>query len=197
MALAYAQEVLTDLGFWDKVPVYKVPMPYPLAPSFRDELLARYERILVLEESYPVIELQFQNRSQVLGRTTGTVPSSGELLPEVVESILRGLLQLPEASSMAAPGSPGRRPTLCAGCPHRATFFAMKKAFPKGIYPSDIGCYTLGLNLGVVDTVLCMGASISQATGFYHAYQAAARRILLRCAPPSAIPLSFMPASLL
>lgn len=182
VALAYAQEVLTDLGFWDKVPVYKVPMPYPLAPSFRDELLARYERILILEESYPVIELQFQNRSQVLGRTTGTVPSAGELLPEVVETILYAFLQVPEASSMVVPGSPGRRPTLCAGCPHRATFFAMKKAFPKGIYPSDIGCYTLGLNLGVVDTVLCMGASISQATGFYHAYQTAGEDAPALCA---------------
>ena len=170
VVLAYAREILSDLGLWDRIPVYQVPMPYPLAASFRDDLLARYERILVLEESYPVMELQFQNRSQVLGRTTGTVPSSGELLPEVVEGILRDFLELPDAPAVAPSGSPGRRPTLCAGCPHRATFFAMKKAFPKGIFPSDIGCYTLGLNLGVVDTVLCMGASISQATGFYHAY---------------------------
>jgi len=68
-----------------------------------------------------------------------------------------------------APG--GRRPTLCAGCPHRASFFAIKKASPKGIYTSDIGCYTLGLNMGAVDTVLCMGAAIGQAAGFYHAYR--------------------------
>ncbi len=173
VAFAYAQEILLDLGLWDKIPVYKAPMPYPLAPAFRDDLLALYERILILEESYPVMELQFQDRVRVFGRTTGTVPASGELLPEVVESVLRGFLQLPPAPPIAVPGSPGRRPTLCAGCPHRATFFAIKKAFPNGLYPSDIGCYTLGLNLGVVDTVLCMGASISQATGFYHAYQAA------------------------
>jgi indolepyruvate ferredoxin oxidoreductase, alpha subunit len=174
--LAYARDVLLDLGLWDKIPVYKVPMPYPLSPSFRDETLSRYERILILEESYPVIELQLQNRERVFGRTTGTVPTSGELLPEVVETILRDFCQLLPASAIAAPASPGRRPTLCAGCPHRAAFFAIKRAFPKGIYPSDIGCYTLGLNLGVVDTVLCMGASISQAAGFYHAHQAAAQR---------------------
>jgi len=182
VVLAYAREILQDLGLWDQVPVYQVPMPFPLPPAFRDDLLARYERILVLEESYPVIELQFQNRSQVCGRTTGAVPSSGELLPEVVESILRPFLQLPEAPPAAAPAAPGRRPTLCAGCPHRATFFAIKKAFPKGLYPSDIGCYTLGLNLGVVDTVLCMGASISQATGFYHAYAAGGEGIPPLCA---------------
>ncbi len=171
VALAYAHEILLDLGHWDQVPIYKVPMPYPLAPSFREEMLSRYEQILILEESYPVIELQFQNRSQVLGRTTGAVPTSGELLPEVVENIIRAFLSLQPVPSVAPESPPGRRPTLCAGCPHRATFFALKKAFPKGIYPGDIGCYTLGLNLGVVDTVLCMGASISQAAGFYHAYQ--------------------------
>jgi indolepyruvate ferredoxin oxidoreductase alpha subunit len=180
--LAYAQEVLLDLGLWDKIPVYKVSMPYPLSPSFRDEMLSPYQRILVLEESYPVIELQLQNRERVSGRTTGTVPSSGELLPEVVETTLRNFCGLPPASLVPAPASPGRRPTLCAGCPHRAAFFAIKKTFPKGLYPSDIGCYTLGLNLGAVDTVLCMGASISQATGFYHAYRSAAQAAPEICA---------------
>ncbi len=173
--LAYAREVLLDLGLWDKIPLYKVPLPYPLSPAFRDEALSHYQRILILEESYPVIELQFQNRERVFGRTTGTVPTSGELLPEVVETILRDFCRFPPASPIPAPASPGRRPTLCAGCPHRAAFFAIKKAFPKGIYPGDIGCYTLGLNLGAVDTVLCMGSSISLATGFYHAYQAGAQ----------------------
>ena len=146
-----------------------------LAPAFRDEILPRHDRILVLEESLPVIEWQLQNRDKVFGRTTGTVPEAGELLPEVVEDLLRDFLGLEPAVRPSSPAAAGRRPTLCAGCPHRSSFFAIKKAFPKGIYPSDIGCYTLGLNLGVVDTVLCMGAAISQAAGFYHAYQGLAR----------------------
>jgi len=63
---------------------------------------------------------------------------------------------------------PSRPPTLCAGCPHRATFYAMKKVFGRNaIYPSDIGCYTLGLQMGTVDTCICMGASISIASGLY------------------------------
>jgi indolepyruvate ferredoxin oxidoreductase alpha subunit len=66
---------------------------------------------------------------------------------------------------------------LCAGCPHRSSFYAIRKAAPKGIYPSDIGCYTLGLNLGGVDTVLCMGAAISQAAGFYQAYRLAEKQV--------------------
>ena len=172
VALAHAREIFADLGIEDQIPLYQTPMPYPLSPAFRQELLGRYERVLILEETDPVIELQLQNREQVCGRTNGFVPQAGELLPELIEDILRKFLQLPAAPLAESPSVPGRRPTLCAGCPHRAAFFAIKKAFPKGIYPGDIGCYTLGLNLGAVDTVLCMGAAISLATGFYHAYQA-------------------------
>jgi len=168
--VAYLQEVLTDLGLWNSVPVYRVLMPYPLSARFTEDLLARFERILVVEETSPVIELQFRDRVKVLGRLSGIVPSAGELLPEVVEGIVGSFLNLPPAAQAAAPSSPGRRPTLCAGCPHRAAFFAIKKTFPKGIYPGDIGCYSLGLNLGAVDTILCMGASISQAAGFYHSF---------------------------
>ena len=65
---------------------------------------------------------------------------------------------------------PIRKPTLCPGCMHRAVFYSLRKSRPKAIFSSDIGCYTLGLNLGGVDTVLDMGASITMASGFYHAY---------------------------
>jgi len=50
---------------------------------------------------------------------------------------------VPLEKLVAGLGLPIRRPTLCSGCPHRASFFAIKKAFPNGIFPSDIGCYTL------------------------------------------------------
>lgn len=170
--ITYLQEVLTDLGFWEKIPVYRVLMPFPLSESFTRDILGRYKRVLVLEETAPVIELQFRNREKVGGRLTGVVPSAGELLPETVEKIVREFLGLEPAAPVEAPSSPGRRPTLCAGCPHRAAFFAIRKVFPKGIYPGDIGCYTLGVNLGAVDTVLCMGASISQAAGFYQSFSA-------------------------
>ncbi|MDY0041684.1 MAG: thiamine pyrophosphate-dependent enzyme, partial [Desulforhabdus sp.] len=174
VALAHAEEILNDLGLQNQVPLYRVPMPFPLPTGFREELLAHYAKVLVLEESYPVIELQLQNKERVFGRANDTVPKAGELLPELVEKILRKFLGLPPAQLFEPPGIPGRRPTLCAGCPHRAAFFAIKKAFPKAVYPGDIGCYTLGLNLGAVDTVLCMGAAIGLATGFYHTYNTGA-----------------------
>ena len=55
------------------------------------------------------------------------------------------------------------KPRLCAGCGHRSAFFAIKRAAHSGIFPGDIGCYTLGTNLKAVDTCLCMGASITFA----------------------------------
>lgn len=170
--LGYLQEVMADLGVLQDVPLYAVTMPFPLSQAFRQNILSIYSRVLVLEETYPVIEMQMQDRLHVEGRLNGFVPSAGELLPEVVEEIVRRFLELPTGTPVGAPSVPGRRPTLCAGCPHRAAFHAIKKVFPKAIYPGDIGCYTLGLNLGAVDTVLCMGASISQAAGFYHATRA-------------------------
>ncbi|MBI4985217.1 MAG: FAD-dependent oxidoreductase [Rhodocyclales bacterium] len=65
---------------------------------------------------------------------------------------------------------PTRRPTFCPGCGHRAAFYALRRTFADAIFPGDIGCYTLGLNQGAVDTVHDMGASITMAAGFYHAY---------------------------
>jgi len=168
---AHVQEIMADLQLLDKVPLYQVSMPFPLSSAFRDELLGRYDRILVLEETYPVMELQFRNGEKVFGRHTGTVPPSGELLPEILGDILTDFLHLDAPSKRAPSVLPVRRPTLCAGCPHRSAFYAIRKVFPEGIYPGDMGCYTLGLNLGAVDTVLCMGASISQASGFYHAFK--------------------------
>jgi indolepyruvate ferredoxin oxidoreductase alpha subunit len=88
----------------------------------------------------------------------------------VLHPAIRKFLELPAAYHKPVK-SGGQRPSLCPGCPHRATYFAIKKALPKAIYPGDIGCYTLGINLGAVDTCLCMGASINQAAGFYHSFK--------------------------
>ena len=167
-ACAHAVEILHALNLWKHIPIYQVPMPYPLSENFCTEVLDIAKEILVLEETQPVIEGQIRDRNKVKGRLSGHVPKEGELLPEIVENILRRFLDLPTAAP-TPPSALARRPTLCAGCGHRAAFFAIRKVFPKGIYAGDIGCYTLGLNLGAVDTVLCMGASISQAAGFYHA----------------------------
>ncbi|MFW5854102.1 MAG: thiamine pyrophosphate-dependent enzyme [Thermodesulfobacteriota bacterium] len=170
VAAAHAREVLQDLDRWETLPLYQVLQPFPLHKEFVDRLLSTYDEILVLEETTGVIEMQLADRNRIRGKLNGTVSRVGELLPETVEKII-GEFSGAVTTPVEKPAPGGRRPTLCAGCPHRASFFAIKKAAPKGIYTSDIGCYTLGLNLGAVDTVLCMGAAVSQAAGFFHAYK--------------------------
>ena len=171
VAAAHARELLQALGLWDELPFFQVVQPYPLHTAFIDEIIASYDELLVLEETTGVIEMQLRDRSRVRGKLSGVVPEAGELLPEIVERLLAEFAGLPAPMQFTPPTGGGRRPTLCPGCPHRASFYAIKKAAPKGIYPSDIGCYTLGLNLGGVDTVLCMGGAVGQAAGFYQAYR--------------------------
>ncbi len=172
VAAAHARELLQALGIWKKVALYQVLQPFPLHHAFIEHLLGAYRDILVLEETTGVIEMQLADRRRVKGKASGPVPRVGELTPERIQTLLGDFAGI-RTRTAAVSGAPGRRPTLCAGCPHRASFFAIRKAAPRGLYTSDIGCYTLGMNLGAVDTVLCMGAAITQAAGFYHAFRRA------------------------
>jgi indolepyruvate ferredoxin oxidoreductase alpha subunit len=171
VAFAHTWDLLSDLGLLGRVDFYQVAMPYPLNRDFARHLAANYQKVLVLEETYPVIEMQLPG-VPVQGRATGLVPGQGEFTPEVIRAVLEKFLTLPARPAPSGPGGPATRPTLCAGCAHRAAFYAIRETFPGGIFPSDIGCYTLGLNLGAVDTCHCMGAGVSMAAGFYHAYAA-------------------------
>ncbi len=170
VAAAHTREILKELHLWQKIPFYQVLQPFPLHTRFVDLLINTYDDILVIEETMGVIEMQLADRHRVKGKMSSAVPRVGELYPEHIQEIVSQFAGI-QSEKLEIPFATGRRPTLCAGCPHRASFFAIKKAAKKGIYTSDIGCYSLGLNLGAVDTVLCMGAAISQACGFYHAYK--------------------------
>ncbi|WP_305046741.1 thiamine pyrophosphate-dependent enzyme [Geoalkalibacter sp.] len=161
-------DLLGELGLARAVDLFQVLMPYPLNPDFIATLHRDYDRVLVLEETYPVIELQLAHPGAV-GKQSGAVPREGELTPDILHQVLAGFLDLPQPAEVPAERR-GQRPSLCPGCPHRVSFSVIKKTFPRGIFPSDIGCYTLGMNLGAVHTVHCMGACISQGAGFYQAY---------------------------
>jgi indolepyruvate ferredoxin oxidoreductase alpha subunit len=170
VALAHTYDLLKKLELENQIALYQVKMPYPLDAGAILEKIGACKDILVIEETDPVMEMQLALRDRIKGRMDGSIPAQGELVPDVLEECIRTFAGL-SAEKRPAPAGKPRRPTLCPGCPHRAAFYAIRQTFPKGIYPSDIGCYTLGLNLGAVDTVLCMGATISQAAGFYHAYR--------------------------
>ncbi|MFH1123755.1 MAG: thiamine pyrophosphate-dependent enzyme, partial [Pseudomonadota bacterium] len=181
VSYAVIRDLLEELKRTD-LPVLKVGTPYPFPEGLASEFMAACDKVLVIEETDTLIEYLLGDRNKVLGRLSGHVPLEGELVPQVIyrlfDRTLRELELQPfegenEAEAMELVKSlqlPVRKPTLCPGCPHRAAFFAIRKSKPKAIFTSDIGCYTLGMNLGAVDTCLDMGASITMASGFYHAF---------------------------
>ena len=181
VAFANAREALDQMGV--EIPVLKLGTPFPLPQTRVARFLAEADLVLVLEEPDACIELQISDRTRVRGRLDGTIPGAGELSPEIIYSVLGGLLAevgiSPAAAAFPAPkldveslSLPARPPRLCPGCSHRSAFFAMKREFgPQAIYPSDIGCYTLGINLRAVDTFLDMGSGITLADGLYKASQ--------------------------
>jgi indolepyruvate ferredoxin oxidoreductase alpha subunit len=183
-SLAHLRDLLRD---WDiELPILSIGLPYPLDQAILEEFLNAHDRILVLEEPMDAIERCFKDRTNVMGRNSGHVPRAGELTPEVLADVLDRAMQDTGFTKTSVVKTDGpdpldaplekiakapQRPTLCPGCPHRSAFFAIRKALPKAIYTSDIGCYTLGINLRAVDTCLNMGAAVSMACGFDHAYR--------------------------
>ncbi len=178
------RDLLEDMGIDAEIPVLRIGTPCPFPEEVVRPFVSFCHHILVLEEPDAVLELQLREREKVRGRLDGTVPKEGELTPEVVERILKqvgrelGIISEAEGESLGVEAEiPLRRPTLCSGCPHRAAFYAIRRAFPQAIFPSDIGCYTLGLNLGAVDIILDMGAAINIASGLYQAYRQDGQRV--------------------
>ncbi len=180
----YVREALGLTGI--NASVLKIGTPYPLPGKPVLELFEQAEKILVVEEQEPVVEeqvisLAWHNRSPVVisGKHDRLVPREGELNVDKVKSIIAKFASQETATSKEEPAGPPvlplRTPVLCAGCPHRASFYAFKKAARDmdmdAVFSGDIGCYTLGAMppLSAMDTCLCMGASITLASGLYRA----------------------------
>ena len=175
----YVREAVSRSGI--EATILKVGTPHPLPEALIQEFLAQVDAVLAVEELDPVLEdglaLAAFRAGRILpiyGKRRGQLPYAGEYTPDLVEAALRqaaGEKELrPETPPSPPPSAlPVRAPVLCAGCPHRASFYAAKAA-TKGadaIYTGDIGCYTLGnaAPLSMVDTCLCMGAGLSIAAG--------------------------------
>lgn len=178
-----------------EVPAYRfwqVGMPYPFPEELAAQFAEGLDEVLVLEELDHVLEdalLVHAGRThaayEVRGRLTGDARDRGENdVDDIVARVAR-YLGIPQTSRMGtnvshetfaydavAPNDPlpVRPPVLCAGCPHRGSFYAVKRALGKtpAVLCGDIGCYTLGnaMPLDAVDTCLCMGAGITMAQGF-------------------------------
>jgi indolepyruvate ferredoxin oxidoreductase alpha subunit len=125
VAVAYTSEVVQSLGLWDSLLLYQVLQPFPLHTKFINLLLSECEDILVIEETMAVIEMQLADRYRVKDRLDRVVPRVGELLPEKTQQHVANFAGI-ETKINSLLSVPGRRPTLCAGCPHRASFFVIK-----------------------------------------------------------------------
>ena len=175
----YVMDAIKELEITDQVQVLKLGMIYPFPDGLCLNFLKRVERVLVVEELEPFLEDMLKVTAQEHGLTITIEGKSGELLPRYfefdpvqVKLAVARLFQLDYRAPKVEIGTalPQRPPNLCAGCPHRASYYAVKQALgdDAAIYPSDIGCYTLGLlpPIEATDFVLCMGSSVSSAGGF-------------------------------
>jgi len=173
---AYIYDIIKKYRLENRVKIAKFDMPYPINADALQKIIDVHKKIVVIEDSYPVLEMQIKNRENVLSRMNGDMPNEGEYTYDVCEDVLNklGVLEKQQFAHFTPP--PFIRPSLCAGCGHRSAFFAIREVFKDdAIYTGDIGCYTLGLNLNAVDTVHCMGASISFGFGLSKAYKLAGK----------------------
>ena len=176
ISFTYAMETLIETGM---VRHLKISTPHPFPEKLAVQFLDGLDEVLCLEELDPVIEREltyicgkYHLPVKILGKLTHNTANAGENTRDSVDTYIRTFLDLPlkeQPKLTDVPPLPVRPPVLCAGCPHRASFYAVKKAMQgrKTIFCGDIGCYTLGnaSPLDMVDTCLCMGAGLNIAQG--------------------------------
>jgi indolepyruvate ferredoxin oxidoreductase alpha subunit len=174
----YVRDALRDLGIEDNVKVLKLGFTYPHPKGLIVKFLQGLDKVLVVEELEPFEEEAVKMIAQEAGLTVKIggkgkdwIPRAFELDATIVTRALGAFFDVPNnpREIFTVPPMPQRPPNLCAGCPHRATFYSVKKVFgEEAVYPTDIGCYTLGLlpPLSMADFLICMGSSVSSAGGF-------------------------------
>jgi len=181
VSFGYVQDALKDLRAEAQFTVLKLGFGHPLPEGLVRRFLEQVDQVLVVEELEPYYEEQIRSLAQSMGRF---VPIKGkgvgkfdrlfEYDPARVRKTIADFFGLPYSGRQPVdlsdlPPVPARPPNLCPGCPHRATFYAVRKvAGDEAIYPTDIGCYTLGMlpPLSMADFLICMGSSIGTAAGF-------------------------------
>ena len=150
----YVKEALPNAS------VLKLGMVNPLPKKLITEFAEKVDTLYIVEELDPVIEEQVKSWGiKAIGKEIFTVQG------EYSANMIRKAILKEEVEVKAPAAAPGRPPILCPGCPHRSVYYVLNKL--KMHAAGDIGCYTLGAvaPLSVVDTTICMGASISSLHG--------------------------------
>ncbi|MRR15160.1 MAG: indolepyruvate ferredoxin oxidoreductase [Deltaproteobacteria bacterium] len=190
----YAREAVAMLGLQKRVGILKLSTTWPLPPKLLAKNLGRANKIMIVEEVMPFLEENVKvlvaglaSRTGIktfFGKYDGTLPSAGELNPDIVADALGKILKvsrklLPASydaeSKKAAALIPVREQTFCAGCPHRASFWNIHNAIAKdgrgGFVCGDIGCYSMAAlspatGYHTMPTLHSMGSGTGLASGF-------------------------------
>jgi indolepyruvate ferredoxin oxidoreductase alpha subunit len=177
----YVVESLTTIKL--EAEVLKLGITNPIPERMIIEFLGRHKQVMVVEELEPFLETHTRRLAQlnkvnveIIGKEQGIFPRTFEYSPRIVMEALSKITTCNtpinwedmDRKTQELSELPPRPPLLCAGCPHRATYYAIRTATRgKAIYPSDIGCYTLSIAppLETADILFDMGSSISTACG--------------------------------
>ncbi|MDQ1284976.1 MAG: indolepyruvate ferredoxin oxidoreductase, alpha subunit [Thermodesulfobacteriota bacterium] len=188
----FSKEAVDLLGLGPRVAVLKVGTTWPLPKAFILDHLRKAPKVVFFEEVDPVLEdhvteLYAQRNADLpgiefLGKNSGAVPRTGELSPDLVLGVLGKVTgatpKIDENYANLAKDAlenyaPQRAMAFCAGCPHRASLWAIKQALAldgrNGVLFGDIGCYALGIfptGFSQLKTVHAMGSGAGMACGF-------------------------------
>ena len=182
-AYNYTVEAADLLGL--SASILKLGMTHPLPEKMIGGFLKKHEKIIIVEELEPYLEMQikavakdYAPNVEIYGKMSKPYfPREGELSTRAIATGLAKIAgkklpidfgKIDENFAEVARSLPPRPPILCAGCPHRASLYVMKKvAGEEAVYSTDIGCYALGCAppLRAGDIMTCMGASIGTAEG--------------------------------
>lgn len=174
----YLSDVLAEEGWEKQASVLELGMTYPMPEALIEDFLKDKTKVIVLEELEPIMEKEIRALAQakcipveIIGKG-GVLTRLGEYSTELLREALAehfGAKYPAKIRCGAEENLPVRPPNLCAGCSHRAVYYAVRQTFGNdAFYSSDIGCYTLGLlpPLSAADFLFCMGSSVSSGSGF-------------------------------
>lgn len=177
---AYAKEAINYLALKPNQYILAKAATIPMPEKYFIDLLQKVDKVIVIEELDSVIEKNLYyllaragiNERIVYGRLSGDVKIAGENTVDEIIDLLKRIFGIADSFKKNIESTLEIKPqaaNLCAGCSHRAAFYAVKQAMKgkQAIYCGDIGCYTLGKMepLNMMDTCLCMGASITMGLG--------------------------------
>ncbi|OFY71527.1 MAG: hypothetical protein A3G23_04575 [Bacteroidetes bacterium RIFCSPLOWO2_12_FULL_37_12] len=187
----YIQEFKTHTSYLENIHILKINVIHPFPENDVVNFITGLKRILVLEELDPIVENEVRIIIQkinlnidVFGKGFSVLTRTGEFTLDIIRKTLEDFTNKKISTGTGISISngkdifsqlPPRPPTLCAGCPHRATFYALKLCVPRDdnsiILCGDIGCFGLGAlpPLKLIDTINHMGMSISMAQGLEQA----------------------------